>query len=203
MSRSYNKWEQLQDIWANPEKSKPSPAEKDVLNNLERFLETPQAYNGKIVCGDHGVGKTFTVRYFLSKMNSLNDEIYINVNALVAERLSTEGISLTLKRQIYKMLEELIKTEQPLTVLDACEVLGILDPNDFRRLVDNVHNSRQKIILVLPTELDPKIPAMTKYFPALSKDDAEICLDNLETTEDIPKQSFSFTTIIKKVMSRT
>jgi type II secretory pathway predicted ATPase ExeA len=202
MTRGYNKLEQLQDIWANPEKYELSPAEKDVLNDLERFLETSQAYNGKIVCGDHGVGKTFTVRYLLSKINLLNDRVYVNVNASVSEKLNKEGISLALKRQTYRLVEELIKTKQPLLVLDACEILGTLDPNDFRRFVDEVHNSRDKIILVLPTELDPKIPEMTKYFPPLSKKDGENCLDNLETTEDV-SEPFSFTSIIRKVVSRT
>jgi len=202
MSRSYNKLEELQDVSANPDKYKLSPAERDVLNDLERFLETPQAYNGKIVCGDHGVGKTFAVKYFLSKRNLLNDQVYVNVNVSISERLNKDGVSLALKRQIYRMVEELIKTNQPVLVLDACEILGVLDDNDFRTFVEQVHNSRGKLVLVLPTELDPKIPGITKYFPSLSKDDAEVFLSNLETTEDVAKQPFSFTTLIRKVVSR-
>jgi len=201
MTRIYKKLKELQDIWTNPEKYELSVAERDVLNDLERFLEMPQAYNGKIICGNHGVGKTFTVRYFLHKKNLLNDQVYVNVNATISERLNKEGVSLALRRRIYEIVEELIKTKQPLLVLDACEVLGILDPNDFRRFVDEVHNSREKMILVFPTELDPKVPEMTKYFPPLSKKDAENCLDNLETTEDI-SEPFSFTSIIRKVVSR-
>lgn len=197
----YRKIDILRDLWENPQNYEISPSEKIVLNELESFMNMSQAYYGKIICGNHGVGKTFTVRYFLSKIGLLDDLHYVKVNNFVLTELKRRGINLALKSKLNKITQNLIKNVEPILVLDACEVLRFLNPEDFMTFVGQAHYSKTRILLILPTELDPGLPSITIYFPPLSEDDHKTFLQNFETTEEIPSRSMPFTYMIKKVMT--
>jgi len=192
----------LNDTWKHPEKYKPTQTELKVIEDLELFIDKIYAYNGKIICGEHGVGKTFTLRYFLSKKGLLDEKHYVDVNkwtlGQVADVLGS-GIRSRI-RQIAKRLIEYLVTAESILVLDCCEVLKFLNNQDFQTLVDRVHYSSTKIILVLPTELDPRRPSITTPLKTPTMEDHSIFLRNLRVVKEIPTKPAPFTTIIKKVL---
>lgn len=200
MNGKYRKLKKLRDAWEHPENYRLSPSEEKVFDQLVSFIRKAQAYNGKIICGDHGIGKTFTVRYFLSKMKLLDNQHYVEVNDFILKELEKRNIGLGLKTQLFKIVQKLIKGVEPITVLDACELLKFLDPNDFRTFIGRIHYSKRRTILVLPTELDPSMPTITIYLPTPSEEDQKIFLQNLETIEEIPPRPIPFTEMVKKVM---
>jgi len=177
----------LHAIYENPRKVgyKPTSSEKLIVEKLREWMQKKESYNGKIICGEHGVGKTFAIRYFLSQMGLL-DEAYVHLNNLVLQELKKRNILPTMKRQINKELREVVekvkaKKPYPILAFDSCEVLMLLDSSDRNRFFRDVHYSKEKIVVVVPTELDPQIPSITIRMPSLSKEDCKIVVENLGT----------------------
>lgn len=196
----YKRIQRLRNIWANPPNYGISPSENIVLDTLQSFMDRLQVYNGMIVCGAHGVGKTFTVRYFLSKNGLLDGRHYVCVNEAVLREGRGTSVNLQLKSRLYKMIDGLVQDIEPALILDGCEVLSLLDTRHFRELVGRVHYSAGKIVLVLPIEMDPGITSITTYFPPLNAYDYETVLQNLETRTELPPPSTPFTHILKEVI---
>ena len=198
--KSYRKLPILRDIWEHPENYEPTPCEKVVIQKLESFIQQVQAYNGKIICGDHGVGKTFTVRYFLSKIKCLDDKHYIHVNRTVLEEIGRRKISIKQKGELLRVIKSLLKNVEPVLVLDACEVLSLLEPSQRMEFIRDVRYRKTKTILVLPTELDPRIPSITIKFPNLTHEDYKIFFRNLKIKMEVPSFPTSFTELIRRVI---
>lgn len=196
----YRKLNILRDLWKNPQNHELTPTQKMIIQKLKSFIQRSQAYNGKIICGDHGVGKTFTIRYFLSKLGYLDDIHYLNVNGTVLEEVKRKDVSLRQKNELFKIIKSLLRDAKPVLVLDACEVLSFLGLSQRMEFIRDIRYRRTKTILVLPTELNPKIPSITIGFPSPTTEDCEVFFRNLKTKVEVPSFSVPFTRLISMVV---
>lgn len=199
MNRTKKKLQKLRETWERPEKFKLTLTEEKIITELEEFIKKIPAYKGKIICGKHGIGKSFVVRRFLSDKGKLSQS-YVNVN----DRILGELKGVKRKKLIFNAVSNLLKKfrEHEVVVLDSCEVLDLLPPRYFNPIVEQVYYSSEVFVfLVLPSEARSRLEDLNykiSNFPSPSERDFEIFFENLRIPTPDVLVGDTFTSQIKR-----
>ena len=199
MKRTEKKLQKLRETWERPEKFKLTLTEERVIKELEEFMNKIPAYKGKIICGKHGIGKSFVMRRFLLDKGKLSQS-YVNVN----DRILGELKDVKRKKLIFNAVSKLLKSfrEYEVVVLDSCEVLDLLPPQYFNPIVEQVYYSSEAyVFLVLPSETRSRLVELNykiSDFSPPSERDFEIFFENLRIPTPDILVSDTFTSEIKR-----
>lgn len=178
----------LHQIWTEPGRFDATPAQSKVMDQLENFLKRKRRRGGLVICGEHGVGKTFTIRKFLADKNLLNKEFYANVSLHVIYNLGKRGLSTNRVDSISDIVLDLIAKFSDLLVLDSCEILQLLPSRLFNPIFTKIKyypSSKGKIIIVYPTHPSKLLIGMDSiYIPYPTREDIKVFVENLRRVFD-------------------
>ncbi len=143
-------------VWEDPTKTTPTHSELEKINSLENFLTESRRFTGIVLCGPHGVGKTFVVRYLLAKHSQL-EQSYVNLNLLLSERLIAAEKTYLSSTFIHDEIIQIFSSSQnSLNVLDGCELILKLPEKYLRTILVSLNrHSGGRIIMVLPLSTQP------------------------------------------------
>ena len=146
----------FQKVWEDPKIAIPTPSELEIINSLEYFLSESRRFTGIVLCGPYGVGKTFVVRYLLTK-HSLLEQSYLNLNLILTEKLQKAGKTYLSSTFIHDAIVDLFSSSQnTLRVLDSCELVIGLPEKYLRALLLALRrHSNGRIVMVLPLSTRP------------------------------------------------
>lgn len=190
----------FQKVWGDPEITTPTPSELEIISSLEYFLTESRRFTGIVLCGPHGVGKTFVVRYLLAK-HSLLEQSYLNLNLFLSKKLKKAGKTYLSSTFIHDAIVGLFGSSQnTLRVLDGCElVLGLLEKYLRALLVALRRHSNGRIVMVLPLSTRPtSVDSLYLDYP--TQEDLNSFFDTIPFVPPTIRAEKTFPEIIRRLI---